>query len=433
MYRAEVPQYDRLLSICKLVNEKALKAGHISPSAKEIKNLDVEYHGAIRVGTPFELSTFRRLFKVMGMHPVDYYDLSVAGIPVHSTAFRALSPEELLASPFRIFTSLLRLDLIADARLQQRAEEILSKRNIFSKQITGLIDAFEQQGGLNGSQAEEFVTESIEIFRWQHQANIDKQSYAELNSAHRLIADIVSFKGPHINHLTPKVLDIDEIHRQFSRQGFKAKDVIEGPPKRTCPILLRQTSFIALAEDVVFADGEHGQHTARFGEVEMRGIALTPKGRHLYDHLMTLVSAKNAEATNESDYMENLEEVFLEFPDNHKEMREQGLAYYRYIVSPNVSSKDKDVLSIQQLIEEGDLNITPIIYEDFLPISAAGIFNSNLMGASASSTSLQIKQNPNQASFEMALGASVTDSFSLYEKIQKNSLEVALDTLGVIR
>ncbi|MFT7865638.1 2-oxoadipate dioxygenase/decarboxylase family protein, partial [Salmonella enterica] len=64
------------------------------------------------------------------------------------------------------------------------------------------------------------------------------------------------------------------------------KILIEGPPRREIPLLLRQTSFKALEEPVHFA-GEHlGTHTARFGEIEQRGVALTPKGRELYDRLL---------------------------------------------------------------------------------------------------------------------------------------------------
>ena len=37
-----------------------------------------------------ELAGLRRLFAVMGMYPVGYYDLSPAGVPVHSTCFRPI-------------------------------------------------------------------------------------------------------------------------------------------------------------------------------------------------------------------------------------------------------------------------------------------------------------------------------------------------------
>ena len=65
-------------------------------------------------------------------------------------------------------------------------------------------------------------------------------------------------------------------------------DAIQGPPRWAGPdVLLRQTSFRALAEPRRFrtADGDvvDGSLRVRFGEVEARGIALTPAGRDRYD------------------------------------------------------------------------------------------------------------------------------------------------------
>ncbi len=428
MYRNEVPQYQRLLLLVKQLNDRALQSAKKLPAYYQTDNLELEHHGAIRVGTTKELSTLRRLFNVMGMYAVDYYDLGVAGIPVHSTAFRAINPEELLSSPFRVFTSLLRLDLIGDELLRDRAQAILSKRNIFTARLLDLIEASEIQGGLTTEQAGLFVEEALEVFRWHQQANVDQQTYNELSVTHRLIADVVSFKGPHINHLTPKILDIDEIQGQFSKQGFKAKAVVEGPPKRACPILLRQTSFIALEEEVVFSDGILGTHTARFGEVEQRGVALTPKGRLLYDQLLNL--ARNYK-TDGKDYTTNLETVFSAFPDSHEEMHRQGLAYYCYLVDSQVPLKNKETLNIDDLVENGNLALKSISYEDFLPVSAAGIFTSNLDGDTTNEESQQLEQSSNQASFEEALGASVLNSFKLYEKMQQDSLESALKLLGI--
>src|SRR5699024_8984800 len=115
---------------------------------EEIDRLSMERHGAIRLGTADELSMMRRLFAVMGMYPVGYYDLAPAGVPVHSTAFRALDAQALNQSPFRVFTSLLRLDLIADEALKQEAITALANRNIFTDTAISLIERFEEQGGL---------------------------------------------------------------------------------------------------------------------------------------------------------------------------------------------------------------------------------------------------------------------------------------------
>ncbi len=434
MYRDEVPQYETLCDLVESLNKSEIASKPDQTSFIKNELLECERHGAIRLGTAKELSTMRRLFAVMGMFPVDYYDLSIAGIPVHSTAFRPTQLESIEANPFRIFTSLLRLDLIEDQDLCQTAEVALAKRSIFSETLLALIENHEKQNGLSEEQSQQFIAEALEVFRWHQQAQVDSQTYHQLNMSHRLIADVVSFKGPHINHLTPRSLDIDALQTQLSKT-FKAKTIVEGPPRRQCPILLRQTSFIALEEKVVFSDGEQGTHTARFGEVEQRGIALTPKGRKLYDELLNEARAnkepqanKKYRASKSNGYADELQKAFLRFPDAHQELHAKKLAYYQYKA---VSKPDShpDPSSINQLLDDGYLTISPIIYEDFLPVSAAGIFSSNI--SSDGDEKKQIKQSPNQASFEKALGASVIDSFSLYEKIQKESLASALKALGI--
>ena len=127
------------------------------------------------------------------------------------------------------------------------------------------------------------MREALETFRWHGKATVAVETYNRLNYAHHLIADVVSFRGPHINHLTPRTLDIDAAQAQMPKRGITAKAVIEGPPRRSCAILLRQTSFKALEETVAFKSAAGGTvagaHKARFGEIEQRGAALTPKGR----------------------------------------------------------------------------------------------------------------------------------------------------------
>ena len=136
MYRLEVPQYGTLMELVAQVNDAARAADPRLDQrlieGGEVERLHLERHGAIRLGTAAELATMRRLFAVMGMVPVGYYDLSVAGVPVHSTAFRPVEPESLRRNPFRVFTSLLRLDLIADPALRQEAADILARRSIFT-------------------------------------------------------------------------------------------------------------------------------------------------------------------------------------------------------------------------------------------------------------------------------------------------------------
>lgn len=428
MYRGEVPAYGDLLHIVRDVND-ALLAGPDAQrlgldTQEDISRISDERHGAIRLGSAAELAMMRRAFAVMGMFPVDYYDLSKASIPVHSTAFRPIDRSALARNPFRVFTSLLRLELIEDDALRRLAKDILSARKIFSQEAIALIEKAEKQGGLDEADASQFVQEMTHIFKWRSHALVAQDTYEQLHDAHRLIADVVSFKGPHINHLTPRTLDIDSCQMAMHTAGLPAKAVIEGPPKRQCPILLRQTSFKALREPVSFinADGDEtdGHHTARFGEIEQRGIALTPKGRALYDRLLaeTREQIKPApDGSNAADYVAALEASFTAFPDDWRAMHDAGLGYFRYRLVQGSEQADF-TRPISDLLDQGVLAITPIIYEDFLPVSAAGIFQSNLGDSDAPSYDAAA----NQQAFEADMGGPVHDGFDLYAAIQDQSL-----------
>tara|TARA_R110002020_G_scaffold23480_4_gene78050 strand:- start:2584 stop:3945 length:1362 start_codon:yes stop_codon:yes gene_type:complete len=429
MYQTEVPQYGTLLELVESVNQETLSQQpelHRRLEAQgELARLSVERHGAIRVGTADELSMLRRLFAVMGMYPVGYYDLSEAGVPVHSTAFRPIDDDALAMNPFRVFTSLLRLELIESEALRQRSEEILAKRDIFTPEARELIERHETQGGLTSAEADQFVKEALETFRWHQDATVDLDIYHALHDEHRLIADVVCFRGPHINHLTPRTLDIDEVQRRMPEMGMNPKAVIEGPPRRECPILLRQTSFKALEESIRFAGDAQGTHTARFGEIEQRGVALTPKGRALYDQLLNEGRKQTAGLDNDA-HQTVMKNVFAKFPDNDEAMRRECLAYFHYhLTAAGQAAKESTSSDIEALIEQGLVEAQPITYEDFLPVSAAGIFQSNLGGEQNEAYA----GNANRDAFEKALGAQVTDELSLYAERENASKAKVLASL----
>jgi uncharacterized glyoxalase superfamily metalloenzyme YdcJ len=438
MYRAEVPAYGTLIDLVRQVNDETLAK---DPALRErledtdtLDRISEERHGAIRLGTPGELSMMRRVFALMGMYPVGYYDLSTAGVPVHSTAFRPVGEKALSKNPFRVFTSLLRLDLIADETLRGEAEEILAKRRIFTDTAIALTQKAEREGGLDKADVDLFVVEVLETFRWHDKANVSLDMYRRLHDAHRLIADVVSFKGPHINHLTPRTLDIDAVQARMPEHGIAPKAVVEGPPSRKCPILLRQTSFKALQEAVSFAhaDGswKAGSHTARFGEIEQRGIALTPKGRALYDDLLNrsrTVVRPAADGSNAREYEAALAEVFQAFPDNWGDIRANGLGYFTYSLTEKGRTRrlPDAAVSLETLIAENLIRFDPIVYEDFLPVSAAGIFQSNL----GDDAQQEFKASPNQLRFEADLGATVLNEFDHYAAIEQGSIEACLRML----
>ncbi|WP_338556034.1 VOC family protein [Erwinia sp. E_sp_B04_7] len=419
MYQREVPQYGTLLNLVAQVNQEVLTQ---NPDLKqqlerdgELSRLSVERHGAIRVGTGAELAMLRQVFAIMGMYPVGYYDLSQAGVPVHSTAFRPLDDHALNANPFRLFTSLLRLELIEDPALRQQAADILAARDIFTPRCRELVSLHQQQGGFTPQQANEFILEALETFRWHQQTLVDRATYQALLDQHRLIADVVCFPGCHINHLTPRTLDIDRVQALMPEAGIVPKAIIEGPPRRQMPILLRQTSFKALDEPVRFRDGQ-GMHTARFGEIEQRGVALTAEGRALYDRLLL----QSETGTDNSVHQQNLAAAFAEFPDDAATLRREKLAWFTYRLSEKGEQNPAVIAqqNAEQLIEAGLIIATPMIYEDFLPVSAAGIFQSNL----GSETKPRSQGHSSKAEFERALGAVVQDEIALYAQRQQASL-----------
>ncbi len=160
-------------------------------------------------------------------------------------------------------------------------------------------------------------------------------------------------------------------------------DAIQGPPAWHGPdVLLRQTSFRALAEPRRFRDADgtvsEGTLRVRFGEVEARGVALTPLGRQRYDAAMAAPDPGAVWADH--------------FPATDEAMAASGLAYYH----------------------GGDPS-KPVVYEDFLPASAAGIFRSNL------DTDTQAAEAADNSDYSLSwlagrIGHHIHDPYDLYEK-----------------
>lgn len=450
MYKSEVPLYGDLTDIVWKADAQAIKENQ-KAGGKVIVDPDdvlpsrnrVERHGAIRLGTAYELSTIRRMFAIMGMFPVGYYDLSVAGFPMHATAFRPKDRDALARHPFRVFTTLLRMDLLTE-RTRELAQRALQQRNIFTDRLVELIGRAETQGRLSPSECTEFITEGLETFRWHSKTTLSLGEYQMLKAEHPLIADIVSFRNCHINHLTPRTIDIDLVQKLMREHGMPAKERIEGPPRRTHPILLRQTSFKALEETVYFRDASDafikGSHTARFGEVEQRGYALTRKGRQLYDRILAQVNTEAAKQADTVDYDKILCNKFQDFPDDLPQLHSQQLAYFSYRLTPHgekmaqtqgsAAEQSGPLASLSDLLHQGLLEYDPITYEDFLPLSAGGIFNSNL-GSTSKSKQLIMHADPDLDGFQRLLGIPVTDEFQLYEHMQQESLKQCGKRLGI--
>ncbi len=139
------------------------------------------------------------------------------------------------------------------------------------------------------------------------------------------------------------------------------------------------------------------------------------------------VGAAGAKAT---DYDNELAERFKALPDNWDAMRREDLAFFRYSATPAglaAAARGKLPSDVEALIAAGYLTCDPIVYEDFLPVSAAGIFQSNL----GTDQQQNYATRSNRAAFEEALGATVQDELELYAELQSGSLDAAMNMLGI--
>ncbi len=377
LYGTEVPAYNTLVEVSAEVNRELGGSERVS----------AERHGAIRVGSASELADVANLFAAFGMYPVGFYDLrdAASAVPVVSTAFRPIDTDQLARNPFRVFTSML---TTADARffspeLRDRVERFIAVRQLFDPALIDEARRIAAAGGAEPERAERFVAAAVSAFTLSREP-IDRAWHEELTRVSAVAADIAGVTTTHINHLTPRVLDIDELYRRMTARGITMIDAIQGPPAWHGPdVLLRQTSFRALAEPRRFreADGtvSAGALRVRFGEVEARGVALTPHGRERYDAAM----AAPDPAAVWADY----------FPATDEEMAASGLAYY------HVGDPSK-----------------PVVYEDFLPASAAGIFRSNL---DTDTNAADAADNSDYSLGWLAgqIGHPIHDPYELYEKV----------------
>jgi uncharacterized glyoxalase superfamily metalloenzyme YdcJ len=382
MYGAEVPAYETLVEVTTEVNRDHAGDDRLGSLAR----VTAERHGAIRVGTARELADVADLFAAFGMYPVGFYDLRDAAspVPVVSTAFRPIDADELARNPFRVFTSML---ASADTRffdvdLRARIERFLSGRELFDPALIARARVIAADGGASSTEADDFVARAVSAFTLSRDP-IDAGWYAELSQVSAVAADIAGVTSTHVNHLTPRVLDIDELYRRMVAKGITMIDAIQGPPRADGPaVLLRQTSFRALAEPRRFRDSggtvTEGSLRVRFGEVEARGVALTPKGRERYDAAMATPDPAASWGRH--------------FPGTDVAMAAQELAYYR-----------------------GGDPAKPIVYEDFLPASAAGIFRSNL-DSEASPVGAGDDSGYGLDWMAGAIGHHIHDPYDLYEK-----------------
>lgn len=440
MYGREVPAYTTLVDVSREVNEDVLRArGADAERLGSIGRVSAERHGAIRVGTPPEMQQVARIFGALGMRPVGFYDLrdaAASAVPVVSTAFRPVEAAELDRNPFRVFTSMLTPadPRFFDADLRARLEAFLAGRELFSPELLALADRAEAERELPEETAERFLDLAVSAFELSREP-VDKAWYETLERVSAVAADIGGVRSTHINHLTPRVLDIDELYRRMGAHGIEMIDSIQGPPKWHGPdVLLRQTSFRALAEPrtLRLPDGTVtvGSLRVRFGEVEARGIALTRSGRELYDRLLTLVD-REAAVHPDTPRSDVARQVWTEhLPATEHDLAAQDLAYFTYHLSPTrPRDGSRPPETVDELVRQGWASARPIVYEDFLPRSAAGIFQSNLSGEGSKNERHDgVSYDADRIAAD--IDRDVLDPFDLYKQQQDESLARLAQALG---
>lgn len=219
--------------------------------------------------------------------------------------------------------------------------------------------------------------------------------------------------------------------------GFK--DFTEGPAFNT-PLLLRQDAYKALTEPVEFHSADNSTvkstHTARFGEIEERFYATTPKGRALYDQCLAAAEEARAEdmslpTTNIDAWEAKHVGAFEPFPKSVPELVEQALIYAIY--EPTNKGKAAAgtlaaTVSLQELIHEGYVRFEGLRYEDFLPVSAAGIFASNLNQYGTATTAIN-KPEYTSETLEEVIGRSIINTDDVYKGIQSQSILATFEHL----
>lgn len=440
MYGTEVPAYTDLVEVAAEVNRDVLiRDGAQAERLGTAGRVAEERHGAIRVGTPQEMQQVATIFAGFGMHPVGFYDLrdaATSAVPVVSTAFRPVDTEQLARNPFRVFTSMLVVDdrRFFSPEISERLTAFLGERRLFGPELLELAHQAETHGGLDQPHAGRFVALATAAFELAAEP-VDRSWYETLEAISSVAADIGGVRSTHINHLTPRVLDIDALYERMQSRGIAMIDEIQGPPRWDGPdVLLRQTSFRALAEPRRFRDDDGHIYTGslrvRFGEVEARGVALTPAGRDLYDAMVAETDARVADDPDSRRH-DIARAVWTEYlPATEHELAIQDLAYFTFRVANESARTGPAEPNLTSLIEHRWVVPEPIVYEDFLPRSAAGIFQSNLTSEGRKDTSL-VGSARDIGWMSDILGRQVADPNDLYSAQRSRSVAAVAGELGM--
>ncbi len=225
---------------------------------------------------------------------------------------------------------------------------------------------------------------------------------------------------------------------KIKNAGFK--DFTEGPPDGT-PVLLRQDAYRAVAEHVSFTEPDgsivQGEHTARFGEIEERFYATTPTGRAMYDACLAESDRANGGAVHDMNdlaaHERSLAAPFARIPKTLEHLVVQGLVHAEWEpTAEGLAARGTiDTHDFTELLRRGLVRCEGIRYEDFLPISAAGIFASNLnqYGTRAEGAA---PHTYTKADLEVIIGRPIIDADAAYAATERESKQRTEVALGLV-
>ncbi len=482
MYGRELPEYNRFIVPVKASNLEQLERRpdpHVSREA-----LMEEKHGAIRVPGAHEMRIVTRIFAVMGMVPVEFYDMTILGeksLPMIATAFRPTdrSVEE---SAFRMFCSMLHIDSIPPQLREEVLAELEKNRRLypkFSPELLTMLDRAEHDGGLDADDARKFAASVVDALSMHKDKVVNFALYAKLRRISDPLADIV-LESPVLNHLTPRALDIEDAVDQLNAAGIPMQTVIQGPPIREdgVQVQLNQIARIAAGEDVfvtldpaVLAAFERDpasiarlkndaprlelqkgekvadymarieaalathpiviiQHKARFGEIEARGVALTREGEASYNAYGIESEADPAAKKTK------VEKFNQKYPKTDRQLHDAGWAYYTYQATDSGRSRREHGAArradLNALLDAGDVALVPQTYHDFLPFSAAAIFRANLTEGSQGIGGAGQDASENRWLLEKAMGKTIADRHDLHRHDREESLRRVCAELNLL-
>lgn len=115
-----------------------------------------------------------------------------------------------------------------------RVERYLADRQLFDPALIAEARRIASDAGTDRDSADRFIAAAVDAFALSREP-IDRAWYDELAHVSAVAADIAGVRTTHINHLTPRVLDIDELYVRMSRRGIEMIDAIQGPRDATGP------------------------------------------------------------------------------------------------------------------------------------------------------------------------------------------------------